>query len=93
MTRHSWSCGDGGCSDSGITFRCYDREENKAFCCYDWESNKCWGHCMDNALIFMWEKLSREPVRDLDYDVDYYEENARYGERKSYESEFTYHKD
>lgn len=48
---------------------------------------------MDNALIYIWEKLNREPVQEQDYSISYWETDSLYGERQGYESEFTYYKD
>jgi hypothetical protein len=89
----SWQCGDGCCSDSGITFQSLDRETNNMFCEYDWEDNKVWGHCLDNALIHMWEQLGREPLIDQDYTIKYWQKDCYGPERIASEKDFLHLKD
>lgn len=68
---HSWTCGDGCCSESGYSLSIFDNHENKIIHeDRNWEYHWNEERIIKDSLEFLEDLLGREPILNEDYILD-----------------------
>jgi hypothetical protein len=93
VTNVYWSCGDGCCSDSGLTIICFDTLERKTiYDSGDWEHCRSWGSHVDECLEKIMDVINNVPERYKDYDIFFFANDYNGNEYDVSESDLEWRK-